>query len=250
MGAGPLSSCHEEGRAVKIGIVMALKEEARTLLPGKALRSNLTIHLGETLALRICGMGPASAEKAACILLSEGALGLVSYGLAGGLLPGLAPGTLLLPKGVLFLEKTHFTDVAWRARILQRLVPQMNPVEELLLTLMKPVSSVQDKAHLHRETGAVAVDMESGAVLAAAATAGVPGLVLRSVVDPAEMSLPRAVLGRVDRQGQPRLSAVIQSLLLHPWEVTELFRLRIHFISAVESLRQAWLHLGPEGLMP
>ena len=233
-----------------VGVVVALQEEARTLLPRGELHHEATHYITSSVGLRLCGMGPEKAAQAAHALLAEGATALVSYGVAGALTPGLAPGALLLPERVSFLGNCWVVDVSWRERVRQRLAPGVNLAGDLLLTLEEPVATVLDKARLRRETGAVAVDMESGAVLAVAAAAGVPGLVLRAIVDRAETSLPRAAVGEFDSHGQPRVAAVIQALLRRPWELAAVLRLGVNLRAAVHSLRRAWLRLGPEGLAP
>ncbi|MDE2088728.1 MAG: hypothetical protein KGJ12_01765 [Gammaproteobacteria bacterium] len=233
-----------------IGVVVALEEEARALLPRGDLHHEATHYITSSVGMRLCGMGPEKAAQAARALLAEGATALVSYGVAGALAPGLAPGALLLPERVAFLGSCRGVDVSWRERVQQRLAPEVNLAGDLLLTLKEPAATVLDKARLRRETGAVAVDMESGAVLAAAAAAGVPGLVLRAIVDSAETSLPRAALGGLDGQGRPRVAAVIQALLRRPWELAAVLRLSVNLRAAVHSLRRAWLRLGPEGLAP
>lgn len=233
-----------------VGVVAALEKEARILLPDGNAPQGATLCVSSSVGLRICGMGPDRAAQAARALLAEGATALVSYGLAGALAPGLAPGTLLLPERVSFLGGCRLVDAPWRKQIQQRLAPEMNLVGSLLLTVKEPAATVLDKARWRRETGAAAVDMESGAVLAAAAAAGVPGLVLRAVVDPAETSLPRAARGGLDVRGQPCRTAAARALLRRPWEIAALLRLSLDLRAAVHSLRRAWLRLGPEGLTP
>jgi adenosylhomocysteine nucleosidase len=204
--------------------------------------------------LRVSGMGPARAAEAARALLAEGATSLVSYGLAGALAPGLAPGTLLLPGRVSYRGKDWIVDLPWRRQVERRLktdeaVCPAYRTAKLLVTLEEPLISATDKARMHRETGAVAVDMESGAVLEVAAAAGVPGLVLRAVVDAAGTSLPGAARAGPDVRGQPQRAAVAGAVLRRPWELVALVRLWIDLRAALRSLRSAWLVLGPEGLV-
>ena len=235
---------------MKVGVVVALEDEARALLPRGDLPHRTTIPIGASLALRICGMGPERAAEAARALLAEGASSLVSCGLAGALAPGLAPGTLLLPEQVSFLGSQRVVDLSWRRRIAQRLTPDSGPAACLLLTLKEPVATALAKARMHRETGAAAVDMESGAVLGVAAEAGVPGLVLRAVVDAAETSLPQAAMAGLGEREQPAGAAVALSLLRRPWELAALMRLSSNLRAATQCLRRTWLQLGPEGLVP
>ena len=227
-------------------MVVALQNEARTLLPRGDLLRSATVAIGTSLALRLCGMGPEKAAEAARALLADGATALVSYGLAGALAPELAPGTLLLPERVAFRGEDRVVDLSWRQRIEQRLSPR--PSGGLLLTLPQPLTTAADKARVHRETGADAVDMESGAVLEVAAAAGVPGLVLRAVVDGAATSLPQAAVAGVDAYGQPRAAPLLRALLRRPREIADLLRLGGDLRLALNSLKRAWSQLGAEGL--
>ena len=233
-----------------VGVLMALEEEARVLLPRGDLPCGTAVPIGAALRLRVCGVGPHRAAEAARALLAEGVTGLVSYGLAGALAPDLRPGTLLLPERVSFGGNDRVVDPSWRQRVERRLNTDLHTTAGLLLTVTEPVVSATDKARMHRETGAAAVDMESGAILDEAARAGVPGLVLRAVVDTADTSLPRAAWAGLDARGHPRRAAVIQALLRRPWELAALMCLGVQLRAATRSLRSAWRLLGPEGLEP
>lgn len=233
-----------------VGMVVALEEEARTLLPRGDLHRETTLCITPSVGMRLCGMGPDRAAQAARALLAEGATALVSYGVAGALAPGLTSGALLLPDRVSFLGTCWAVDAPWRARIQHCLGPHVNLADGLLLTLKEPVATAAEKARLRHETGAVAVDMESGAVLAAAAAAGVPGVVLRAIVDPADVSLPRSAWEGLDGHDRPRVTDVVKTLLRRPWELAAMLRLGIHFRTAIHGLRRAGSRLGPEGLAP
>ena len=84
---------------------------------------------GEARCLRGLGVGIAcsggSAERArseARRLVAEGAAALVSFGLAGGLAPGLRPGDLLLPHLVRSTGPASWpVDPVWRERVQARL---------------------------------------------------------------------------------------------------------------------------------
>ena len=60
-----------------------------------------------------------------------------------------------------------------------------------------------------RETGALAVDMESAVVARAADAAGIPFLVLRAIADPAVRELPSAALIPLAENGTPALARVL-----------------------------------------
>jgi nucleoside phosphorylase len=121
-------------------------------------------------------------------LIVAGAAGALSLGLRAGALviadevrrPGAEP---MRPEGSL---------IEWAAR-----ASGARPAH--VITTPAIASSVTAKAALderHGDGGAAVVDLESAAYVEAAVDAGVPWLVLRSVADTAEESLPRASPGR------------------------------------------------------
>ncbi|MGE5476883.1 MAG: hypothetical protein ACM3Q1_09530 [Bacteroidales bacterium] len=148
-------------------------------------------------------------ETAARALLAAGATRLLSFGLAGGLDPALPPGTLVLASEIVTPDHRFVTDAAWAERF-----PCL--LRAPLLGAGRPLCDRAAKAHAFALTGAVAVDMESGAVARVAAAAGVPMLAVRAVADPARQAVPPAALRCVDNQGRIRLRASLALLLRHP----------------------------------
>ena len=124
------------------------------------------------MTLNQCGPGRSRAAHVADSALARGAEALVSWGLAGGLAPGLRPGTLVLPKRVLGPDGAGFeTDAVWRARLAAALGPRFRLADGPLLADGDAPADRADKAAAAARTGAVAVDMESAGVGAAAAAA-------------------------------------------------------------------------------
>jgi hopanoid-associated phosphorylase len=143
--------------------------------------------------------------------IAAGATGLISFGIAGGLDPTLAPGTVLLPETVHTETGEVFaTDVEWRRR-LQAHIPGAR--SGAIYASAAVVSRVADKHSLFDRTRAAAVDMESGAVARAAAQAGIPFVVLRSIADPAHRSLPQAAIGGLSDEGRVAFGAVFGHLV-------------------------------------
>jgi hopanoid-associated phosphorylase len=193
------------------GAVVGLRREARLLA-----------RLAPGIAVACSGADPARAAAAAAALLAAGAPGLVSFGLAGGLDPGLAAGRLLLPARVLLPGGGAIAaDPAWHARALAALP---GAVTDPLAGSDRAVAGPAGKASLHR-AGAAAVDMESHAVARAAAAAGKPFLVIRAVADPAGRSLPAAALVAVAPDGGTRLGALLLALARRPRDLAGLVRL-------------------------
>jgi adenosylhomocysteine nucleosidase len=148
---------------------------------------------GIRLAVVHTGIGPAAAEKA---MDSLGALGtprqIIGGGFAGALGPGLAIG--------------HVVSDTRAANEPRRIVSRALPVE-----------SVEAKAALHRETGALAVDMETETIGAWCAQRGVAFTAVRAVSDTAQEALPVpfAVWFDVGRQ-RARVFRLLGWLAWHP----------------------------------
>lgn len=169
------------------------------------------------------GADAARAHDGAQTLIDRGAAALMSFGLAGGLAPALAPGDLLCATEVLDQAGGRWTAADdWR----HRMAPLLGPdAEGPLLSGAEPVVSAERKAALHADTGALAVDMESAGVAAVAAAAGLPFLALRVIADPAGRQLPPSALRGLGPQGEQRPFAVLTALLARPGDIAGLLRL-------------------------
>lgn len=186
----------------------------------------------------IAAMDPGRAAQAARRLLAEGCSALLSFGMAGGLDPALAPGTLVLATAVLAPDgETYPSDEAWRAALGGRITA----LAATLLGCDAPVSDPGEKARLFAATGAAAVDMESHAIAAVAASSGVPFLALRAVADPAHRAVPPAALRGVGADGGTRPGAVLAALVFAPWEIPSVVALAGESRRALSALRGAAL---------
>jgi adenosylhomocysteine nucleosidase len=132
--------------------------------------------------------------------ITSGATGLISFGIAGGLDPKLAPGTVLLPETVhTDRGETFYADAPWRRRLLAH-IP--GAVSGAIYGGEGVVTRAADKRMLFGSTKATAVDLESGPVARAATEAGIPFVVLRSIADPAHRNLPRAAVLGLNDEGK------------------------------------------------
>lgn len=160
-------------------------------------------------------------------LLAEGAGALISFGIAGGLDIGLAPGSLVVADAVVPPEGPSIeTDPRWRARFVARLDPGEATVAAIAGN-DRVVAVVADKRALLDRTGAIAVDMESHGVAVAARAAGVPLLVLRVVADPAARAVPSVALHALGADGRARPAALLGRLATKPWELLPLVRIAL-----------------------
>ena len=232
------------------GIVAALVAEARILIKGPIAPGGLTV-LPEGAMLFISGIGPKRGRLAAQALLAKGATALVSWGCAGGLLPGLFPGSLILPERILAADQLVYpADQPWHERMSSRLKGYVDPQAGVLAESTIVLASSPEKAALLRRTGAVAVDMESASIAQVAKEAGIPFLAIRAITDGAEMDIPRSALDSTDEFGRIRLLKLFSGLARHPVELRALLRMGRMFRAAEATLAKVALRAGSNLLCP
>ena len=187
-----------------MGIVVGLEAEARI---ARLLGAPVEVGGGEA----------EGAEAAASRLIGAGIRSLLSFGLAGGLDPSLAPGALIVPDVILSADG-HFPTHPPLAAALGRVGGAVWSGGAVL-----PTEAA--KRAVYEKTGAAAVDLESAAVAAAAARRAIPFAALRAICDPAGRSLPRAALVALDGQGRIGPWRVARTALAHPRELPSLLAL-------------------------
>jgi adenosylhomocysteine nucleosidase len=142
----------------------------------------------------------------------------LSFGLAGGLDPALRPGTIVIPRAVLGHGERFVAD----AGMIEALA---GANAECVLGAAEPVSDAVAKRRLWENTGASAVDLESGAVARVSRQHGLPFAVLRAVCDPAERKLPPAALIALNQKGAIQLLKVLASVAADPGQIPSLLAL-------------------------
>jgi len=188
-----------------IGVVVGLAAEARLARP-----------LG--LSVAIGGGTDAGAEAAAARLIRGGATGLISFGLAGGLDPALRPGAIVVPRAIITDGRTIATDLALSAAL-------GGPTPHMVLGADTIAADAETKRRLRAETGAEAIDLESGAVARMADAHGLPCAAIRVVCDPAERTLPPAALAALNASGAIGLGRVLASVAARPAQLPALLAL-------------------------
>jgi adenosylhomocysteine nucleosidase len=163
------------------------------------------------------GGTPAGAARAAETLLAQGAQALISFGLAGGLAPSLAPGAILIPPSVIDGENVFMCDAAL-AEILGGAT--QNP----MLAGQDIIALAAEKSRLFQVTKADAIDLESGAVARVALANNIPFAVLRAVADPADRNLPPAALNALNAAGKINFFAILASILANPGQIPALIQ--------------------------
>ena len=173
-----------------IAVTFALPQESRDFIhemhhsgpAGEFLLGNLGV---EEIVVAHTGVGRAAAEKTVRALLGAyRPRKLFAAGFAGALDPQLKVG-----------------DV----------------VERDVVTRDEPAETPAAKAQLAHETGARAVDMETSAIAAVCAEAGVPMRIVRAISDTAQAPLPIPFAESYDLAAQhPRPLAVLRYVLDRP----------------------------------
>lgn len=194
-----------------------------------AAEARIARRLGE---VAIGGGTPAGAKAAAERLVARGANALLSFGLAGGLDPGLHPGSIVVPVAVLADGHRYFTDEGLCRACGGTTV-------RLVLAADAILADAEGKRRLSVETAASAVDLESGAVARVAQRHRLPFAVLRAVCDPAQRGLPPAALAALDARGAIRLARVAGSVMARPWQIPALLRLAVEAAIARNALLRA-----------
>jgi len=182
-----------------IGVVVGLAFEARI-----ANRLGWPVEIG--------GGTSQGAAHAAQRLANAGATALLSFGIAGALDPSLRPGALLIPFTVISGNQRHTANRALADRL-------GGTTWHVIVGADAVVPTPQQKVRLREQTGAAALDMESGAVARVAAARNLPFAVLRAICDPAQRTLPPAALIAPDASGSIAIWRVCHSLAIHPRQV-------------------------------
>lgn len=158
----------------------------------------------------------------------------------------MAPGAIVIADAVISADGHHLTtDTPWRKRLLARIDGSIQAVSATIASSVHPVSKPDEKRLLAERTGAVAVDMESQAVVQAAYAAGVPSLVVRAIADPFDRAVPEWASRTVKPDGSTDAAMIAGTLLRCPWELPALVRLGLDFRLALRSLRRVAADSAP-----
>lgn len=172
-------------------------EVARVRVPGWTVVEGSPASLptlgGPTLVRLQTGVGHDAACRCVAALASVPVEAALLGGFAGALAPDLDPGTVVVADSLLTSSETSIP------------VPLAESLEESLLGMGLPVArgplisvdqvvgDSEDKSMLWRQTGALAVDMESAFLAEGLLARGLPFGVARVVLDSAQESLPASV---------------------------------------------------------
>lgn len=225
-------------------VLFALPEERKYFQPGPDQRVSHS------------GAGARNAAHAASEMLSACMAPpglLVICGFAGGLSPNLKPGHLLLADRV--LDSTSFLLPHSIRTLLHAGNLEALPLvihQGALVTTDRVLIYPQEKRELARQTGAIAVDMETAAAAQVAEAQGVPWLAIRVITDGVEDAMPLDFNRLTDADGNIDRARVVGATLAHPWKIPALIRLGRRSAQAGRNLArflETFLQSPPKSLL-
>jgi adenosylhomocysteine nucleosidase len=165
---------------------------------------------------------------------------VISAGVCGALAPVLTQGDLVIPEAVLDTRGTRWVtaDIAGLTR------------RGTLFSTEAIAGDAATKSRLWLDTGALAVDMESAAILAWAGALGVPAAVVRGVSDTATEAVPSDLVALIGQDGRIRPLLVVHAALARPSAVADAFVLGRALQAALASVAAALGRLAhaPSGI--
>jgi adenosylhomocysteine nucleosidase len=173
-----------------------------------------------------------------------GVSGIISFGVAGGLAPGLVAGRWIAAAAIRMGQQLFPTDRAWTRCLLERLP---GAVHADIVGMDAPVADPLEKRQLHARTGAAAVDTESHIAARIAAAYQIPFVACRTIIDAADTPLPPAALIGLRPDGTADVAAVLRSVAQQPSQLPALVRTALDAATARAALHRGRRMLG-EGL--
>jgi len=179
---------------------------------------------------------PQKARWLARELVKQGARRLLSFGIAGGLEPGLPIGTMVIGAQVSAEDGHWACDAGWVGDLMQSF-PQAHcgPVwgSETL------VGAAREKRALYQKSRALIVDMESQCAAQIAAEANLPLAVLRVVCDHADMDVPSVVMAMIGEDGSITPWKALWHIARHPGQIPDLLHVAGGMGRALSVLKKA-----------
>ncbi len=225
------------------GIIVALSEELSTLktvpnaLWERSMIRGKFIFLTDDIILIYSGAGAENARKAAELAVSKGATKLMSGGCAAALSPDLKMGDLVLADSLLNSDGFEMSvNATWHQHAKNVLGSEITAYKGALFNSNTVISTAGVKQDIFTKTGAIALDMESGAIAQVAQHYALPFLAIRTIADPSTMDLPQAVLKALNENGEIEITKIIASLVFNPKEIPHLIQLGQYFQLAKKTL--------------
>jgi hopanoid-associated phosphorylase len=195
----------------------------------------------------VCGSDNSTLAAKLEAAIARGGRAVISAGICGALAPDLSVGTVVIATEVVSSGARWQANAAWRDAMAAK-IP--GSVRGAIAGSNHIITDTGRKAVRQRETGAVAVDMESHICARVAAAHRLPFAALRVVSDMATHELPPAVSRAVDAKGNIRIGAVLRSVVSQPQQVPELLQTARNTRRALAELLRCFDVLGRDFACP
>jgi adenosylhomocysteine nucleosidase len=224
---------------MKVLVTLAIDAE---LAPWRKLRDLRESKIGDVCVYQVeigraqvdfvvTGMGTANASRVANAVMKQSYTICIAAGFAGALKAEYSIGTVVVAESVQELGKSKILsgsrNLAYTAR-------DDGATLTKLLSSDHVVRAADEKAQLALFAGAV--DMESFAILSAAANHKLPAVVIRVISDANDAEIPAFVDAMLDEKGRLSVSGVVREVSRHPLQLPALIRLGRDSKTAGESL--------------
>jgi hopanoid-associated phosphorylase len=219
--------------------VTASAQSVVLVVTGLALEARIAA--GPGVRTITVGVDPARLAQRLERELARDAFAVMSFGIAGGLAPGIAAGTCVIARGVVGDDGYRRCDERWTqamaARFPRAVVGDVAGSDAV-------IADSAAKRALHRATQAIAVDTESHVASRVALAYGLPFAAFRVVADPVERSLPPAVGGALASDGNVKFGAIVRSLARAPAQWPQAARTALDAGAAFAALLSGRRRLG------
>lgn len=240
-----LAGMHVQAACMGRIVVVVGMEDERAIAAGDGVEVVVGSANARVLRERLASVDPSSIAA------------VYSFGVAGGLNPGLKPGDLLLSTRVVAqavdMQHSAVGDswaadrnllAALQARALRS---DMGAIREVVF--LGSDFEARDNPHASNEnlrdiSGADIIDNESHIAAEFAHTHRLPFVAVRAVSDSVSRTLPPAALLALDADGSPDIGAIAKSLLLHPQQIPALIRTAREYYRALRALKAFRRNIG------
>lgn len=172
-----------------LSVIFALKQEAKYFNPPPNVQ------------LFYCGMGNKNAERFINELLKNSHPSiLLTCGLAGALNPEIKLNSIV------FSAPEEFAS----------LLSRFGAIEARFYCSNRVICSSKEKLSLYRETGADAVEMESGIIKEICSRHNIPAVTVRVISDIADEDLPLDFNDYIDENGDIKISKILMKIVANP----------------------------------
>ncbi len=233
----------------KLGIIAAIPAEAKCL-QSKKIKFSEPFEIEKNIFLCVSGVGYQSSLHATKKLIELNVDGLISWGIAGGICKSIHSGDLILAKAVTNQEKSYKTSNKWCRKIENYFHNSLCKILSGDIVSTKKICATSiEKTKLFKETGALAIDMESFAMAEIAETNNLDFIIIRAIADDANLNLPEAVIENIDNFGRLKIVKFIISCLLRPTQINKIILLAKNYRKALKSLKNISIELKKENFL-